>query len=139
MPTTEPLLLMPKAWLKVPPRVPRAVTLERISFSAASRKGTDNAVSKVNAVMHNVLDFKLSPSLPSTAEYILSRTFAGLVLWCPEVGNVIPRAQSPPTQLAKVLSKNDWGSFARVRLCSTCTLSTVPATLLVTLILAARG
>src|ERR1700736_3927901 len=94
---------------------------------AASEIGIPSAANNIIAVMHvNVLDFKLPP-LPLPAECIMSRTFAGLVLWCPKAGNVMPRTQSPLNQPANILRHNDIRSLVRLAPHDACALTLILA------------
>src|ERR1700731_570710 len=87
--------------------------------------------------MHNVLNFKLPPCLPPPAKCIMSRTFAGLVLWCPEAANVIPRAQSLVKHPANIFRQNDIRSLVRLASPDGCALTFVLA-LTVAVVLIAR-
>src|ERR1700730_11940946 len=86
--------------------------------------------------MHvNVLDFKLPP-LPLPAECIVSRTFAGLVLWCPKAGNVMPRTQSPLNQPANIFRHNDIRSLVRLAPHDACALTLILALTVVVVLVA---
>ena len=67
----------------------------------------------------------------------MSRTFAGLVLWCPEAANVIPRAQSLVKHPANIFRQNDIRSLAGLASLDGCAITLILA-LTVAVILVAR-
>src|ERR1700730_11120991 len=68
----------------------------------------------------------------------MSRTFKGLVLWCPEAANVISRAQSLLKHLANILRQNDIRSLACLASGDGCGLALILA-LTVAVVLIARN
>src|ERR1700674_399277 len=68
----------------------------------------------------------------------LSRTFAGLVLWCPQAGNVIPRTQSPLNQPANIFRHNEIRTLVRLAPHDACALTLILA-LTVVVVLVAGG
>src|ERR1700730_17972933 len=68
----------------------------------------------------------------------MSHTFKGLVLWCPEAANVIPRAQSLLKQFANILRQNDIRSWAGLAPHDLCALTLILA-LTVAVVLIARN